>query len=511
MADWLSEEWSTRPFEERSSKASELEFLVKQVEEEERLGRLSRVFSTTAEPLWPGMCEVPVHAVPKPESNSFRMVLDHSAGIGAPNSSISRGDIHIKLDNVQHLGHNILAMRHQGRDPRYLFKDDVSGAYRLLPLDPLYQMRQVITVNGQRRIDRCNNFGNRAAGYLFCVFMSLVLWIAEHEWGIEGLLAYVDDVFGAEDDPELVYYPPYDTSFPRRQTQLLLLWDWLGVPHGRPKQLFGSPLKIIGFHINLNDLSISIEEAARREHVHAILLFLSERKQPLVMWLRILGWANWFLNVDPLLKVALQSAYAKIRGKKARNAGVYINKEVRKDLTWFASQVAVSKGVFLMEVSDWKIGQADLRIWTDASGVGMGYWCTEEYVGYQAERRDLDFPQSKGTIFYFEALTVVSALEWACARPTRPRRVVIFCDNTNTVDIFNSLRTVQPYNDILFYAVQLRRHYNVDLRVIWIAGEDNPVADGISRFDLATIHRHAPGLPIHPFQPPRLPLGAGQL
>ncbi|EIM91711.1 uncharacterized protein STEHIDRAFT_34408, partial [Stereum hirsutum FP-91666 SS1] len=114
-------------------------------------------------------------------------------------------------------------------------------------------------------------------------------------------------------------------------------------------------------------------------------------------------------------------------------------------------------------------------------------------------------------IFYFEALTVVSALEWACARLTRPKRLVIFCDNTNAVNVFDKLKADEPYNDILFYSIQLRQHYGVDLRVVWIRSEENPIADAISRFDLGTVRRHAPGARILTFQPPRLPLGAAGL
>lgn len=509
MLELGDSEWFTRPFPERESAPEERDFLIAQVKKEEALGRLSRVFSRSDEPLWPGMGEVPVHAVPKPDSDDFRMVIDQSAGPGAPNDYISREAINIKLDNVQHLGHNILATRRRGRTPRFLFKDDVAGAYRIGPLHPLFQARQVITVNGERRVDRCNNFGNRAAGYLFCVIMGLILWIAEHEWGIEGLLAYVDDVFGVEDEDEMEFYAPYGKYLPRKQARLLGLWDWIGVPHEHRKQLFGRALKIIGFTVSLDDLSISIDENARRRHATAIRQFVTNRKQPLVEWQRVLGWANWFLNVDPLLRPALQSSYQKVRGKKARNAPVFLNLVVRKDLEWFADRVMRSRGVFLMEVSDWGIAEADLRIWTDASGVGMGIWCGEDNVGLQAER--FSFPAAAGEIFYFEALTVVSALEYACARSPRPKRLVIFCDNTNAVNLFDKLKADSPYNDILFYSIQLRQEYEIDLRVVWIRSEENPIADAISRFDLGTVHRYAPNARIIPFQPPRLPLGAPKL
>ncbi|EIM90458.1 uncharacterized protein STEHIDRAFT_30579, partial [Stereum hirsutum FP-91666 SS1] len=167
------------------------------------------------------------------------------------------------------------------------------------------------------------------------------------------LLAYVDDVFGVEDDEELEMYVPYGELMPRKQARLLCLWDWIGVPHEQRKQLHGRTLKIIGFTVNLDELSISIDSESRLRHALAIRQFLKDRKRPLVEWQRILGWANWMLNVDPLLRPALQSSYEKIRGKKARNAPVFLNVAVKKDLGWFADRVVRSRGVFLMKSSDW--------------------------------------------------------------------------------------------------------------------------------------------------------------
>ncbi|EIM83684.1 uncharacterized protein STEHIDRAFT_35074, partial [Stereum hirsutum FP-91666 SS1] len=60
-----------------------------------------------------------------------------------------------------------------------------------------------------------------------------------------------------------------------------------------------------------------------------------------------------------------------------------------------------------------------------------------------------EFEAAKGGIYYLEALTIVSALERACSLTPRPKRVIIFCDNSNSVDVFNSLSADAPYNDIL--------------------------------------------------------------
>lgn len=51
---------------------------------------------------------------------------------------------------------------------------------------------------------------------------------------------------------------------------------------------------------------------------------------------------------------------------------------------------------------------------------------------------------------------------------------------------------------------------DMDLRVLWIAGEDNPVADALSRNKNAYAVSICPGLRIESFVPPRLTLGAAK-
>ncbi|TFY77496.1 hypothetical protein EWM64_g6517 [Hericium alpestre] len=207
---------------------------------------------------------VPVHAVPKPNSDKFRMVVDHSAGEFSLNSMIDKDKVHVDLNNVQHLAHNLLRCRRlTGKTPRWLFKSDVSMAYRRLPMHPLWQVKQVITVDGVRRIDRCNNFGGRASGKLWCAFMSLVLWIAINEKGIDGLLAYIDDCFSDDPSEHLVFYEPYEDFLPPKQVALLLLWDEIHLPHDRPKQMFGSTCTIIGLDVDLRHMCITLSDERR--------------------------------------------------------------------------------------------------------------------------------------------------------------------------------------------------------------------------------------------------------
>ncbi|KAF8219372.1 hypothetical protein L208DRAFT_1551270 [Tricholoma matsutake] len=103
----------------------------------------------------------PIHAVPKPHSEKLHMVINQSMGKFATNTMIKCEDIKgFPLDNMRHLGAGLL-VRHCAA-PSHLFiifKSDVMEAYHLLPMHPLWQLKQVVTVDGEWDLDRNNCFG----------------------------------------------------------------------------------------------------------------------------------------------------------------------------------------------------------------------------------------------------------------------------------------------------------------------------------------------------------------
>ena len=96
------------------------------------------------------MYSTPVHAVLKPRSEKLRLVNDHSAGTYSLNSMIARGDVvGAKMDSISDLMGVLL--RYRKRHPKttlILFKSDVSAAYWRLPLHPLWQVKQIVTIDG---------------------------------------------------------------------------------------------------------------------------------------------------------------------------------------------------------------------------------------------------------------------------------------------------------------------------------------------------------------------------
>jgi hypothetical protein len=153
----------TWDFSERPPKTErEAGFLRDQRDIELAERRYSEGFGTH---LLPGMYSTPIHAVPKPRSEKLRLVNDHSAGVFSLNSMIAREDVvGAKMDAISDLIAALLRYRRERPDSKLvLFKSDVSAAYRRLPLHPLWQIKQIVTIDDIRHVDRCTSFGGRGS------------------------------------------------------------------------------------------------------------------------------------------------------------------------------------------------------------------------------------------------------------------------------------------------------------------------------------------------------------
>src|SRR5260370_26721442 len=207
-------------------------------------------------------------------------------------------------------------------------------------MHPHWQVRQASLIDGNYHVDRCAVFGNWASGHLWCLFFSLVCWITNHILNIGDILHYVNDAFCASFSNHFSFYQPYNRSMPTPQAQFLQLLDYIGPPHDDAKQQHGKVLKIIGFEVDTLKMTITLPDPSKSKLVDAIHDFVLNPPipchQPTWAWLRILRYANWALNVFPLLKPALNSSYDKVAGCSFLSAPIFLNKQTTEALLWFA-------------------------------------------------------------------------------------------------------------------------------------------------------------------------------
>ncbi|KAG2738748.1 DNA/RNA polymerase [Suillus brevipes Sb2] len=456
----------------------EKEFVKSQIDKEVELGRYSEPFGPN---LLPGMYSMPIHAVPKPGTSKFRLVMDHSAGQYSLNSMISRDDIAgVTLDNIEHLGNGLRHFRrtHLGGNLQ-LWKADISEAYRHMPMHPLWQVKQIVTFDGNRFVDRRNVFGGRASQRIYHAFMSLVIWIAIVKILIYYIYIYVDDSFSFQRKEEMELYAPYHKVLPRNLCKLLRLWDRLGVPHEERKQIFGEELPIIGFDVDPNLLRVRMSDESRLDLISSIQSFaIHGTRRSLRDFQRLAGHLNWALNVYPLLRPGLSALYAKTAGKLEQRALIWVNRDVVRELNWLERHLATSDGVYFIRSVSWDfhhMSQATLTVYTDAS-----------------------------------ALAVTAAIVDAVGRMQPHGRLAVFTDNANTVAMFNTLAALPPYNWLLMLSMDVVLDGYIDLRVFHVPGVHNTVADHLSRWKNDEARLASPGLIISSFQPPRNALGAAK-
>ncbi|XP_006457938.1 hypothetical protein AGABI2DRAFT_199027 [Agaricus bisporus var. bisporus H97] len=480
-----------------------LDFVRRQRDVEIEKGRFSKSFGRD---LFPGMYSVPTFAVPKEGSKKFRLVTDQSAGRFPVNEMTTRHEVAFPMDNLVQLGDQLLRAHRNLRPGQHLtlFKSDVAEAYRLLPVHPFWQMKQVNTVDGLRYVDRNNVFGGRRSGDLFIAFMSLVLWVATYEWRIQGLCNYVDDVFGVEISGETSWYHPYRRDLPVKQALLLECWDALGVPHKPEKQLFGETLTIIGIEIDANRLTFTMPLDRKEALLKELDRFIIRRKKGeqrksfvLKDFQRLAGWLNWAFNVYPLLRPCLSHLYSKIGDLHRSKAPVHTNRAISRELEWAESHIKSSPGVVLLKQLDWSVQEADYIIFCDACEYGLAFWYPYLNLGFWGYAPT----NTTNDIYFREGLAVVSALRDVTERQPGSS-VVIYTDNQSTFDVFSSLHADPDHNSLLLYAADLQIHYNLNLRVLWTPGRINHVADALSRhkFDLAVAL--APHIHLSSFNPP---------
>lgn len=189
-------------------------------------------------------------------------------------------------------------------------------------------------------------------------------------------------------------------------------------------------------------------------------------------------------------------------------ATIRVNAAVVHELGWVAHRVESSTGVHLLKSVEWDprhAGSGTISVFTDASALGMGFYVPSLKLAFQCQ---LPPTGTSEHIFFFEALAVCSVFYIITTFLDRPpHRLVIYSDNTNTVNIFNSLRAIAPYNQVLISAMNVVLDHHIDFQVLHVRGVDNPIADAISRFKNDLAVSLCPSLVIRPFEPPCDALG----
>lgn len=458
----------------RRIRASDKEELLKHRDTEVKAGRYSLAFGTE---LLPGMHALPQHVVR--EEGKARTVTDHTSGDYAPNSLLPKKGYSVRGDDITDFIRTLCQAKLEAGDrPLVLFKSDVSKAFRILPMHPYWQARQVVKIDGKYHVDRCNSFGGRASGLYFCAFYSLVLWIAEHKRGIRNLFAHIDDNFSYEFADNLRLYKPSGIMMPSKQAALLELWDDLGIPHEQKKQVHGPALDIVGHAIDIVAMRIDLPERTREKLLDRISTFVSfEDEDKISGYLYrslaefqelsgLIEWASQFHRPLRLGAVSLQALITKTSKNCKKDEQptpqperLRVSRAIFRELAWLVAHIKHRKASPLYSV----LHKNALEVYCDATPIGIGFYCESLQRGY---RQNIPFKSPFDDTVYSNAYSIVRAIEWASSVEPRRDSIRIYCKDKAAVAMFARYRPHKiEHCKILMDAVDCITANNITLRV----------------------------------------------
>ncbi|KAJ8517701.1 hypothetical protein ONZ45_g5144 [Pleurotus djamor] len=450
--------------------------------------------------LSPGMKVSPMFVVWQSEKG--RVVTDHSAS--GLNDGIPKSEAKVSYDDMRHFGQVLHDARekHNG-DDLVLFKSDVASAFLNLPAHPIWQLRQVVTIDEFFHIVRRLVFGNRASPRIWCAVSGLMCWIANKRLGILYLSVYMDDYFGWDRIKNLVRCE--GRLIPKNQALLLQLWTFLGCPFEWRKQEHGQVLKIIGFWVDITKGSISLHPDSVANLVAKTKTFLQTPRPVLRDWQRLSGHINWLFNVMPLGRPALCEVYKKIAEKSNIYRPMYLNSHVHEDLEWLVDLIPRAIGVRLVDNMHWNDSDADMIMWTDAAlHKAISFVYSNKGFIYQLAVPTAVPNKVQPDIMFEEQLAILCAVYHAATLCVPPKRLLIYSDNLPSVDVLNTFATHQPLHNAPLRAIAtILMTTGIDLKVRHIRGEHNVRADMLSRLMIDEYHRKFPADSISAFEPPR--------
>ncbi|KAF7761778.1 hypothetical protein Agabi119p4_9770 [Agaricus bisporus var. burnettii] len=250
-------------------------------------------------------------------------------------------------------------------------------------------------------------------------------------------------------------------------------------------------------------MSFTLPQQKQRELLAEINRFVFAKRSPrhtLKEFQTLAGWMNWAFNVFPLLRPCLSNIYAKIWSLTDSSKRVTVSRAKK--------HISRSSGVHLLEARDWSPDDGDVIVYTDACLTGLAFYLPSYKMGYHADVPP-DVPSE--WIFYHEKWAVLSAIHHIVVQlKMTNEKIVVYTDNINTVDVYNTLYALPFYNPLLQNAIDLLLSSHCQICVLYVPTEQNQIADALSRHELERALSLVPDLIILDFQPPRNTLGEDQ-
>ena len=420
-------------------------------------------------------CFSPLNSVPKKDTSERRLILDMSY---PPDNNINQG-IHkdwyldefqkLTLPSIDNLVERVMEL---GRYCR-LFKVDLSRAYRQIFIDFSCVNLLGYYFNGFYYYDCSLSMGSRSSAKCCQKVTDIVMYIFVKD----GYFAinYLDDLGGAE----------AENSAQAAYLHLQEILRNFGLKEALNKSV--APCMVmtfLGIEVNTITLTICIPKEKWKEITKVLNKWLNKDTANLNEVQKLAGLLNFACRCVRPGRVYLSRILNFLR-EMPKSGQVMVDKDTKQDVLWWVEFAPSYNRTSLMLENKWS--EPDEWISTDSCLQGGGIFTDKSIVHWRFPKEVI---QKTSNINQLECLMVVIALKIFGSEFPR-KKLVIFCDNLNTVLAINSGRS----RDRVIQQCLREMHktlalLNCDVHAQFLDGASNREADLLSRWYLGPTHRN---------------------
>lgn len=402
----------------------------------------------------------------KKDSSARRIIVDLSFPTG---HSVNDG-----IDPKDHFGNDItyslpsiidlINLVQRSGQACYLWKADLTRAYRQLRVDPADSPLLAIKVDSHIYLDRCPPFGCRSSASICQRMANSLVYIMASKG--HHVIAYLDD-FGGCHDSLIEAQKAYNTFKElAKDLGLQLATNKCCPPNNK--------MEWLGYHVDTIAMSVTIPQAKLDETLQECKLWLSRAHATKRMIQQIAGKLLFICNCVHQGRKFMARILAALRDIGTRQ-WITIDKEFKADINWFCKYAEQGNGILLCAPK-----KQQLYIECDSSLHGAGGNNDEKYYAWAySKKHKKTFPY----IYQLEAINIVVAVKTlANFCPTIPTHLTVWTDNITSSFALQTGRTKD--NVLGACARELWLHAskaNMTLEIKHKRGELIPLADALSR------------------------------
>lgn len=484
-ASVLTSEFGSRPpeltyFDNHASALLDSEFISSYIAGEQEAGRYSRSFEPAElEAIIGPFRTSPLGLVPKPHTDTFRMIQDmsfprDSSTMLSINAGICSDDFPTTWGTFDSTSALILTLPEGCRAATF----DISAAYRITPIRPWQQSVLCVYWKGRVYVDRALMFGLSSSAGVFGSVADMLVAIYERA-GFGPIRKWVDDFF-------VILLPGASWT---EEDFISLTGAW-GVPWSRAKT---RPLAVvqrfIGFDWDLRRRTVALPAEKLFKIQSLISQWLTAGHSACMREAASLhGKLVHISCIYPLVRPFLRSISAFAAAFISPRAKLPLPSSVSADLSWIQFLLASLPNE--MPLASPSI--VDIQWWGDAStsfgiGIAIGqFWAVWKWApGFKVgPKQDFDIGWAEAVAVELGFRIAVDRRLLVAASPALTQ-FLVRSDNSGIVAVTNKGRSrSRETNQVLKHIYQLQARQGVRIHAEYVSTRDN-IADALSRGDVA--------------------------